>query len=416
MNKLVRVGLLLLVPTLLVGCWDSIEINNRSVILEFAIDKNIEHEYNPNIPLDNQNIYNIVYTIPDMAKLSGTESLAKDMETSIVVQAPTIATSIDNLETKTRNTISFSHVKGLMIGESLLKDPDLFKQVIDSISRDRLLARNIPLLAVKGDVTKIVTIENTQQPITGLYIMNYFNNKERPRSYFKTQLLGNFITDIQDTGVATMPIFHLPKGAEEEPTTDSGQVNPESEQSKSTNQPIGQDDNEIDISGGAVIKDYELVDYITKEEVRGQLLIQGEVRNAPIPILFKGSPITYTIKQEKSKLKFEQTETGLLCTVKIETKGGISEYTAAAAEDIFDKDIIKEIEVEMEKEIARQAQLAIDKSKVMNTDFLQIGLELYRKHPKWWDEYKETWEKGTYERLPIEVEVDVTIENTGILQ
>ncbi|MGL6173735.1 MAG: Ger(x)C family spore germination protein [Cellulosilyticaceae bacterium] len=416
MNKLIRLGLTLLVPTLLVGCWDSIEINNRSVILEFAIDKNIEHKYDPNIPLDDQNIYNIVYTIPDMAKLSGTESLATDMETSIIVQAPTIATSLDDLETKTRNTITFSHVKGLMIGENLLKDAELFKQVIDSISRDRLMARNIPILAVKGDATKIATIENAQQPVTGLYIMNYFNNKERPRSYFKTQLLGNFIRDMQDTGVATMPIFHLPKGAEEEPTTDSGQVGQESEQSKTEEKQTGQDDNEIDISGGAVIKDYKLVDYITKEEVRGQLFIQGEIKNATVPILFKGSPITYTVKEEKSKLKFEQTDNGLVCTVKIETKGGISEYTTAAEEDIFDKDRIKEIEEVMKKEIARQAQMAIDKSKEINADFLQIGLELYRKHPKWWEEYESTWEQGTYERLPILIEVDVTIENTGILQ
>lgn len=406
--KLIPIALL---PTLLVGCWDSIEINNRSVILEFAIDKNMEHEYDPSIPLDDQSIYNITYTIPDMAKLSGTESLATNMETSIIVQAPTIAASIDDLETKTRNTISFSHVKGLLIGENLLKDKDLFKQIIESISRDMVIARNVPLLAVKGDAAIVAEIENEQQPVIGLYIMNYFNNKERPKSYFKPQLLGNFIRDIQDTGVATMPIFHIPEQNKETKNLQQGEVDEGTGIGGSERK-----NNEIDISGGAVIKDYELVDYITKEEVRGQLIIQGEVKNSPVTVMYQKSPITYSIKQEKSKIKFEKTPEGPVCYVEVEAKGNISEYSSETEETIFDTATIKEIQQILEDEIVRQAELAIDKSKELNTDFMQIGLEMYRKHPKWWKEYGPLWDDGLYEKMPIIVDVNVNIENTGILQ
>lgn len=402
---------LAIVPTLLVGCWDSIEINNRSVILEFAIDKNMEHEYDPSIALDDQSIYNITYTIPDMAKLSGTESLATNMETSIIVQAPTIAASIDDLETKTRNTISFSHVKGLLIGENLLKDKKLFKQIIDSISRDMVIARNVPLLAVKGDAAIVAEIENEQQPVIGLYIMNYFNNKERPKSYFKPQLLGNFIRDIQETGVATMPIFHIPQQNDETKNLQEGEVDEGAGIGEN-----GKKNNEIDISGGAVIKDYELVDYITKEEVRGQLIIQGEVKNSPVTVMYENSPITYSIKQEKSKIKFEKTPEGPVCYVEVEAKGDISEYSSETEETIFDTSTIKEIQQIVEDEIVRQAQLAIDKSKELNTDFMQIGLEMYRGHPKWWKEYGPLWDAGIYEEMPIIVDVNVDIENTGILQ
>lgn len=398
---------MLVLPTLLVGCWDSIEINNRSVILELAIDKNMENKYDPSIPLDDQGVYNITYTIPDMAKLSGTESLATDMETSIIVQAPTIAASIDDLETKTRNTISFSHVKGLLLGENLLKDKKLFKQMIDSISRDMVIARNVPLLAVKGEAAVVSEIENEQQPVIGLYIMNYFNNKERPKSYFKQQLLGNFIRDIQDTGIATIPIFHIPEQKTEKEALTTGEV--DQGKDKKVN-------NQIEISGGAVIKDYELIDYITKEEVRGQLIVQGEIKNSPVTVMYQQSPITYSIKEAQSKLKFEKTPEGPVCYVQVKAKGNVAEYSAEAEETIFNPETMKEIQKTIEDEIVRQAQLAIDKSKELNTDFLEIGLAMYRKHPKWWEEYKPLWGEGVYEKLPIIVEVNAAVENTGILQ
>lgn len=411
LSRCLRMIPIAILPTLLVGCWDSIEINNRSVILEFAIDKNMEHKYDPSIPIDDQSIYNITYTIPDMAKLSGTESLATNMETSIIVQAPTIAASIDDLETKTRNTISFSHVKGILIGENLLRDKALFKQIIDSISRDMVIARNVPLLAVKGEAAITAEIENEQQPVIGLYIMNYFNNKERPRSYFKPQLLGNFVRDIQETGIATIPIFHIP-----EQNDQTGGLVGEIDQEAGGVGATNRTNNEIDISGGAVIKDYELVDYITKEEVRGQLLVQGEVRNAPITVMYQDSPITYSIKEEKSKLKFDKTPDGPICYVQIEAKGDIAEYSSETEESIFNTSKIKEIQKVLEDELVRQAHLAIDRSKELNTDFLQVGLEMYRKHPKWWKEYGPIWEDGVYEKMPIIVDVNVAIENTGILQ
>lgn len=415
LKKIVRLVPILLLPTFLVGCWDSIEINNRSVILEFAIDKNMESQYNPDIPLDDQSIYDITYTIPDMGKLSGTESLATDMETSILVQAPTIAASIDDLETKTRNTISFSHVKGVLVGEDLLKDKILFKQVIDAMARDMLIARNVPLLAVKGRAADIAKIENAQQPVVGLYIMNYFNNKERPKSYFKPQLLGNFIRDIQDTGVGTIPIFHLPEQTKGTTAESEGQIDQAGGEQSGEKTASGPN-NEIDISGGAVIKNYEFIDYITKEEVRGQLLIQGEIVASPVTIIYDDSSVTYTIKEEKSKLKFEDTPEGPICHVQITTKGDVSEYSSQNDQDIFDQQLIDEVAVKIQEEIKRQAQIAVDKAKTINTDFLQIGFEMYRHQPKMWKKYAEGWDNGNFQKTQIIIEVESTVENTGILQ
>lgn len=394
MQSLLQIGkyaikytcLSLVIPMLLTGCWDSMEINNRSVILEFCLDKTKGYKEDPTKPLDRQERYEMTYSIPDMAKLSGTESLAENMKTIISIKAPTIGSGIDDLETKTRNTVSFSHVKALLVGEGLLRDGKLFKEGLDAISRDMLLARNVPLLAVEDMASRTAYLENTQHPIVGLYILNYFNNKERPISYFKHQLLGNFIRETQDTGVSTMPVFNI------------------------------KEENEIDISGGVVMKDYELVDYLTKEEVRGQLFVEGKIKDSPVVIKYENDYLTYVVRNQKSKIKFEPTADGLVCNIEITADGDLSEYVSMPNNNIFNKQSIEEIRQLLEKEIDRQVQLTIDKSKIISTDFLQIGLELYRYHPKWWVNYAQGWQEGGYVNMPVNVKSRVRIKNTGVLQ
>lgn len=389
-KKFIKVIALCMLPMMLTGCWDSTEVNSRSVILELAIDKNTDYKYDPERLLDGQPVYTISYTIPDFGKLSGTDSLAKDVETNLTSQSATIATSIADIELRSKNSVSFSHVKALFLGEDLLKDPKLFKATLDALSRDMLIARNVPLLAVNGEASTTTEIENNEQPILGLYIMDYFNNKERATSFFKKQLVGTYIKEMEDTGVSTLPVFHVDQTDKEEM---KGQ---------------------IDISGGAVIHNNELVGYLTKEEVRGQLLVEGKVRNSPVVVVYEDNLLTYQIKDEKSKIKFKDTPEGPTCLIEMDVKGSISEYLTESGTNLTKDGTIEEIKTLLAEEIITQVGVGIDKSKEMNIDFLGIGQAMYRKHPKMWAKYKQGWLQETYQNMPISIGVNVDIQNTGI--
>lgn len=389
-KKFIKAMALCMLPMMLAGCWDSTEVNSRSVILELAIDKNTDYKYDPERLLDGQPVYTISYTIPDFGKLSGTESLAKNVETNLTSQSATLATSIADIELRSKNSVSFSHVKALFLGEDLLKDPKLFKATLDALSRDMLIARNVPLLAVNGEASTTTEIENNEQPILGLYIMDYFNNKERATSFFKKQLVGTYIKEMEDTGVSTLPVFHVDQTDKEEM---KGQ---------------------IDISGGAVIHNNELVGYLTKEEVRGQLLVEGRVRNSPVVVVYEDNLLTYQIKDEKSKIKFKDTPEGPTCLIEMDVKGSISEYLTESGTNLTKDGTIEEIKTLLAEEIITQVGVGIDKSKEMNIDFLGIGQAMYRKHPKMWAKYKPGWLRETYQNMPISIGVNVDIQNTGI--
>lgn len=370
-------------PFILTGCWDNVEINERHVVLEVAIDKNNTPKENL---LENQERrYEVTYTIPDIAKLSGQDSLSEDVKTAIVTKSSTLATSVDEVERRTQNTITFSQTKALLLGEELLKDKALFKATVDGLIRNMQVGRGTTILAVQGKAGELTQTQNPQNPIIGLYVMKYFNNSERPTSYAKQQTLGTMIKEIQETGITTIPIIS------------------------------NQEENMI-IQGAALIKDYELVEWLSKEQVRGQLFVEGKIKEVPLVIQYKGENLTYHIDGEQSRISFKNDNGAWHTQVQIQVRGNITEFVSSKQEELFNESSMKEIGHLIEQEINRQIQESIAYSKEINIDLFNIGLEMYRKHPKQWEQYKDTWTTTGYINMPIETTTTVTIHNTGMLE
>lgn len=386
-NKLKWIAMTILIlniPLILTGCWDSVEINERNVVMEVAIDKNQDADQGQ--PINKRDSYQITYTIPDRAKLSGKDSLAKDVKSAIVTTTPTIETSVDEVESKSQNTITFSHTQAIVLGKELLKDADLFRGAVDGLIRNMEISRTTNILATTGEAGKLTQGSNEQNPILGLYVMKYFSNAERPVSYAKEQLIGNMIRELEDTNITTIPVVSTDeKGA-------------------------------VEISGAAVIKDYKLVDFIGKDVVRGQLFVEGKINQVPIVVEYKGSPLTYIIDKERSKITFDNKGNISGGNIEILTKGNITEYVSTDTKNIFSVEDINQITILLQEEIRHQVMVAVNKSKELNVDFLNIGLQMYRKHPKQWQGYSSTWESESYKSFPINIQVTATIKNTGIIE
>lgn len=375
--------IIIFLPFVLTGCWDSVEINERHVVLEMAIDKN---DTSKEDKLEEQEKrYEVTYTIPDIAKLSGQDSLSEDVKTAIITKSSTLATSVDEVERKTQNTITFSHTKALILGEELLEDDVLFKATIDGLTRNMQVGRGTTVLAVKGKAGELTQAKNPQNPIIGLYVMKYFNNSERPTSYAKQQTLGNMIKELQDTGVTTIPMI-----------SDQG--------------------GNVVIQGAALIKDYKLVDWLNKEQVRGELFIDGRVKEVPIVVKYKGENLTYHIEEEKSRIRFNESNGEWTSEIDIRVKGSITEFVSSQQNELFNELSIKEVSRLIEEEINKEIEESIMYSKEINIDFFNIGLEMYRKHPKEWEYYKDKWFTTGYKNMPIKVITTVTIHNTGMLE
>lgn len=361
---------------ILTGCWDSTELNDRHIVLEIALDKAQEVENK----VGQGDYYEVTYTIPDIKKLSGKESLAEDVKSAMTTTSPTLVDSIEQMETKTQNTITLNHVKAVILGEELLKDKHLFENAINSLARNIEFSRGTNVLTVQGKASEITQGKNYQNPILGLYIMRYFNNENKGAGNAKQQTLGNIVKEIQNTGVTTLPIISKGEGET------------------------------VNIGGAAVIKDYELVGWLSEDEVRGMSLISGDVEGMPLIVEYKGEYLTYTVRKKESKIEF--TDSGhIIAKINITLKGNITEGLSAMNSTIFQKQDIQVIETALTNKVNERVREVIKKEEEMKTDFLNIGLELFRKKPDLWDKYQDA-----QTNMEILVNTNIIIENTGIIE
>lgn len=375
-NKTIIALQLLISMIICSGCWDGIEINRRSVIFSLGIDKNMSQDNSPD--MDSPKRYSITYAIPDMAKVSGDESISEEVVTAETAESTTFLTSIEEVQTRTQDTINFGHTKAILLGADLLKDPIMMKEIIDSLERNMLFTRSTPLFAVRGRAEEVIDVDNKQYPMIGLYIMNYVNNKERAVSRYKEALLGNTIRELRENNTAIIPIIDIIE------------------------------DSKIEIQGGALLKDFQLVTWFSPEEVRGILWAEGKVKGASIPIPVGDSYLSYTVRKQDSKITFTEDGDEIYCNIDITNEGEVGEYYINSNNSLSKGSNIKEIEKEVSGKIKSEIDHLIAQTKSYDTDIIGLETELYRQHP--------TWQSRAYKDIQVEVTVDTKIRRIGIIE
>lgn len=387
-RKLISVIFLLGSMCLVTGCWDSTELNEKHVVLDVAIDKNTEmnNGEDDSKVISEQNGYTVTYAIPDIAKLSGNDSLSDDVKTVLSVNSASIGESIDKIEAQTQNTISFSHTKALILGEELLKDSRLLKMAMNSFMENTEVGRATYLLAARGKANEISSAESYQNPIIGLYVTKFFNNTERAIGDCEEQTLGNFNKEIKEYRVSTLPIISQNK-----------------------------EDSTLQINNGAVIKDYSLVGWLDADEIRAKMLLDEKVKDLPIIVKIDNNDYMYQLQSEECKINYRKQDGKLFIDIKIENTGKLTEYALYDLTQDNGEVISRRVAQKVNKKLEQTILAGIEKAQNLNADFLHLSLDLYRKHPDIWKQYETTWQENLYSGTEINISVNTIIEGLGMM-
>ena len=387
-RKLISVIFLLGSMCLVTGCWDSTELNEKHVVLDVAIDKNTEmnNGEDESEVISEQNGYTVTYAIPDIAKLSGNDSLSEDVKTVLSVNSASIAESVDKIEAQTQNTISFSHTKALILGEELLKDSRLLKMAMNSFMENTEVGRATYLLAARGKAQEISSAESYQNPIIGLYVTKFFNNTERAIGDCEEQTLGNFNKEIKEYRVSTLPIISQNK-----------------------------EDSTLQINNGAVIKDYSLVGWLNADEIRAKMLLDEKVKDLPIIVKIDNNDYMYQLQSEECKIDYKKQNGKLIIDIQIENFGKLTEYALYDLTKDNGEVISRQVASKVNEKLKQTILAGIEKAQTMNADFLHLSLDLYRKHPDIWKEYEAIWQEDLYSGAVINISVNTIIEGIGMM-
>lgn len=358
---------------LMSGCWDKEEIEQRLFVTDIGIDLNEEAKGS-----DVDRLI-VTYQYPNINAIG--KNATEEQRTYLI---STISSSIFQAGREFRNRVPFpfyyKHVKVLTIGESLLKEEELVRQILDELNRDTKTNKKIMILVAEGKARDILQANYSEDQHTdGVIYSSVRDNRSSAR--FTPKTLTDFISDFDISNTTIVPRIILENG-------------------------------KFKISGGCIIKNYKFLEWVDEKENRVINFMNGEVNLETIDVVHNDDLIIYTIIRGDTK-KDAYIEDGVKASINVEIEGYLQGYTMNDKKTAYDNKVLLEMENTIEKEIKAGMEKTIDKLQEINADIIGIGEHMSKFHPRDWEKIQDSWD-NIFPEIEFDVTVNVHIRRTGL--
>lgn len=384
-----------LATSMLSGCWDKVEIDQRGFVEVVMIDPappGSEEEIGeaakeiPGISMQQSDMIKVTYVFPNTGLLAGQGGGGGNESgfTSLLSVAENISKANRLVDARVSRRLYFGHTQIIILSQELFKNTKKTKEVIDYLRRDPQFNRTIRLLITDGDASKIAGIKPKVEKLLFRYINGIIDNEDTNGRIIDINLTEFIAMITQPEATAIIPKVSV-KG------------------------------DELKISGAAVIKDFKLSGYISEYESLYFNTLQGTRSGGVESVNFEGSSVEFTSNNTTRKLELLNSDPNNLeieIDVKIEGILMGSEFD----KELFDADTINKIEREFNKMSDESCRLVIKKlQKEYKADALSISAYLRKFHPDIWDKVKERWEE-IYSNIKITPRMDYRIRRIGTVK
>jgi len=383
--KFIIIGVLLF--ALLSFNWDRTELEARAFVVAVGIDISDEDE----------NRFEVSMSIADVAAMEGGGGDA-DVAVLRVADGESLACAMGQINAKICDTVYYGHTKAVVLGESILADEALLREVVDTLSRkNEINIKCIVMAAGEDAVAKdILAAKPQEESLLGVYLSGFYNsnNVNAAANVVKLDLEG-LIEGLRSTESAVIPRVKL----EEE------------EESK-----------EVEISGVAVLRDFALAGHIDDDDMSGFLWLMEDASGAQVAVESGDGHITLLVQRSKAKLDFGESESDrrhLYCTIELRVEGSI-EGARFMDDNLYDTEVMQQLQNDFAIKICEEIE---DILHIFQQDLGVDGFglkEMLRK--KNWQLYQAhmlqaegDWQT-VFEGTTFVVDVDVIIRNAGAVK
>jgi len=357
----------------LTGCWDKIEINDRSFIIGIGID-NEDGEFS------------ITCTTPNISESKGGDS-SKEAQNNYIKTSKdkTIASALHNMEANLDVNLDFGHTKVLVLGKSLIEDPNMLKDVVDYFDRNTIYSMRIKVMTTQMKAVDILQTKIEGKDSTGVYIAKIFKNHSDDILRFNTVDLGDLVFQLNASkGSALISKIML-------------------------------EDKELKFGGGAVIKDYSLDGWLEEEELRSLGWLRGKAKRSEVNFKYNDITMPYCISNSQSKSNFELKDDTLYIDVEIKSEGNIPEYRLEE-QSLFDDKVIKQLGEAVDKTIKEEVEkLNAKMQNEFQSDIAGYQDQLKISNRKIYLKTKDQWEEY-FINAKINVNVKTSIRRIGVTE
>ncbi|WFD10124.1 Ger(x)C family spore germination protein [Tepidibacter hydrothermalis] len=373
--------LTMIISTLLTGCWDKTEINNRGFVIGLGIDKLKEEEKKEELDK-----IKVSFKIPNVAILGTKQTPTEEPSFYWEAKGESFDTVINKIQSKSPFDLELSHNKVIILGKEILEDKKLFKQILDGIDRNRYFSRKMFMLVSKEDASDVIGIRPDEQPLVGVYYGNIINSAISNGTVIDGTL-NKVMQEIQENKSTVFPL-----------TT------------KTYN------NKRIELIGGLIVKDYEFKEELNELECRFLNMINQDNYNImDIHVKYKNVPVSYEITSSKSEIKVTEKDNNLILDVYIDTEGDITQHEFGVKGLVANDKGIREVEKLCEENIKEHVRKLITKLQKGSLDVIDVKNTLYKYNQPLYKKVSEDFDQY-FENMKVNVHVESKIRRIGIVR
>lgn len=366
LNKKSLIIIIIFSLIILTGCWDSVEINKREYLFALGIDKvGDELIFTSEIPKINEGSeeQRLVYTKEG-------ENFSDFYNTSYL---------------HSDKAISDRLMQVIVLGESVARDTNTLKKIFDEMQRSPQLNRRVKLCIATESAQKIINTEIPSNPIVGRFLSDMLVKLKREGNQ-EIYTFDEALIDLGQTGNALIPVVEV-------------------------------NDKSLKIERAAIIKEYQLLGYLSVEELESLMVLlnplKARIRNINIDI--DGTTIALGVSDISSSKKLsienEKITANYYMTLYVYVDSFIIGNNNLEKKQFKDK--IKE---EAEKKISKiMEQTIYTLQHTYKTDLLMLKKDLYKHHKKEYLSIENKYDEA-FQSADINVYYDIKINSTGLVK
>lgn len=376
MKRIVILFILFTCTIVLTGCWDKVEIEDRSFVLAIGVDKAQQQEEGT------KKRYLLSFVHPDTGKAEEGKVLEY---VTFNVTADSFSTGISEILQRFPKVHSYEHTKAIIFGEELLEDPILVKDILDVLNRGHQFHTSMLVYMTEGRAEDIFKVKPKVKSLLAYYIKGIANNEIFAARIGRLTFLDLMKRIYNNEGDIAIPNI---KASEDE----------------------------LYSFNVGIIKDYKHIGHLSGKETAAFKWLNNRTKGGVMELNKGIYEIPFTYYSFKRSITLDKVEKGkIYLTYEMETEGSVEENILGIK--LSDEKVLSELEKDYEKVIEKECKNLIKKmQEEYKVELLGVREYLYKYQPKLFENISDNFQEYFERNIVIDVKADVKVRRIGKIE
>jgi len=387
-RKKLKIFLWILVGvSILTGCWDKVEIEDRAFIALIGIDKFQAASGDKQAVFSSEgdgfnqeNRYTVSYAYPNTGMIA--QKIEGEPKFIFVSTGEDLFSIRESTNTRLGKVLFLRHMKAIVIGEELAKDEQLFRELMDRIDRSPEIGRKLHLMVTPGLAKDVLDTSTKDEGVLGLYIRDLMQRAGR-RARIPDADFGYILRSLHESQTAIIPRVISSK-------------------------------NEFKAAGSGVIRDFRLVGWLGEIETEVLMFMMDRIKASTVDVEMDNLILPLYVTESKAKMKAFEKDGEIIVRFDLKMEADLKRHLFQRLGETDESAYYERLQKEASKMLEHQIVALYKKiQKKFGADLLQVGEYLRKHEPDLWEKVKNDWD-NVYRTTKVEADVDLKIRRLGV--